>query len=294
MGAGTRTYALKCTGPGGSGNDLVSVSVAFVPCIDSDGDDYGDPASPTCTFTTLDCDDSAGGSNVHQNIGSLSTDTDQDGWYTTAPSTQCVGDTSVISGRTYYKDTNGSFTWLLAVEALGTSDCASSDSLKWRNRYLDGDGDTFTIGGAQSVCSGSSLASGWRASSNPTDCNDSCPTCFPGSTAFTASLDGKDQNCNGQIDENTGVSDKFCPSTISGETHAITRVALAAACTSYCTGGSVSCRLGTIDKGPRYEQWDFGTCARSDYTGDSKLNACFQYADAGTDWVQCNCPREYR
>ncbi|MDD3427596.1 MAG: hypothetical protein PHR42_01500, partial [Caldisericia bacterium] len=34
-----------------------------------------------------------------------------------------------------------------------------------------------------------------------TDCDDSCSTCYPSSTAYTTSPDGRDQNCNGIIDE---------------------------------------------------------------------------------------------
>ncbi len=37
------------------------------------------------------------------------------------------------------------------------------------------------------------------------DCDESCPTCFVGSTANPTSPDGKDQDCDGTIDENDGV-----------------------------------------------------------------------------------------
>ncbi len=33
------------------------------------------------------------------------------------------------------------------------------------------------------------------------DCDESCPTCYVGSTAYTTSPDGKDQNCDGTVDE---------------------------------------------------------------------------------------------
>jgi hypothetical protein len=36
------------------------------------------------------------------------------------------------------------------------------------------------------------------------DCDESCSTCYAGSTSYTSSPDGKDQNCNGVIDESGG------------------------------------------------------------------------------------------
>ena len=46
---------------------------------------------------------------------------------------------------------------------------------------IDCDGDGYTV---------------WAG-----DCDESCSTCYPGSTSYTSSPDGKDQNCNGVIDE---------------------------------------------------------------------------------------------
>ena len=46
---------------------------------------------------------------------------------------------------------------------------------------IDCDGDGYTV---------------WAG-----DCDESCSTCYPGSTSYTSSPDGKDQNCNGIIDE---------------------------------------------------------------------------------------------
>ncbi len=33
------------------------------------------------------------------------------------------------------------------------------------------------------------------------DCDETCPTCYPGSTSSTTAPDGKDQDCDGEIDE---------------------------------------------------------------------------------------------
>jgi len=37
------------------------------------------------------------------------------------------------------------------------------------------------------------------------DCDESCPTCYIGSTVYIDSADGKDQDCDGQIDEEEAV-----------------------------------------------------------------------------------------
>jgi len=42
------------------------------------------------------------------------------------------------------------------------------------------------------------------------DCDESCDTCYVGSTAYTTSPDGKDQDCDGEIDE---ISDVICTPT---------------------------------------------------------------------------------
>ncbi|MBI2573983.1 MAG: hypothetical protein HYV78_01140 [Candidatus Wildermuthbacteria bacterium] len=79
-------------------------------------------------------------------------DTDGDGYG--AGSAVCVGnDAGYVSNNT---------------------DCSASDAAKWQNLagYADSDTDTYTTGDSQSVCSGSSLPSGYLASANGSDCND--------------------------------------------------------------------------------------------------------------------------
>src|SRR3989344_1636456 len=55
------------------------------------------------------------------------------------------------------------------------TDCDDSTSTWWQllTGYPDGDGDSYTSGGSQSVCSGASLAPGYASSANGNDCNDS-------------------------------------------------------------------------------------------------------------------------
>ena len=62
--------------------------------------------------------------------------------------------------------------------------------------YIDNDGDKAY------GTSGTALCRAFAAIG--LDCNDACATCYTGSTAYTTTPDGKDQNCNGTIDEFTG------------------------------------------------------------------------------------------
>jgi hypothetical protein len=61
--------------------------------------------------------------------------------------------------------------------------------------YIDNDSDGYAGSSGTAYCR--------SVASLGTDCNDSCATCYPGSTAYTTSPDGLDQNCNGVIDEET-------------------------------------------------------------------------------------------
>jgi len=72
---------------------------------------------------TLDCNDSSG--TAYQTVGSLVQDADNDGYKTsTAAGSQCVGGSSTVNGRTYYRDTAGDYTWLPDAQKLSsTADC---------------------------------------------------------------------------------------------------------------------------------------------------------------------------
>lgn len=78
----------------------------------------------TTAPTYLDCDETNG--NIFQDVASLVVDSDNDGYKTSAgAATQCVGDTSTVNARTYYRDGSGSYTYLPSVSALGSgaTDC---------------------------------------------------------------------------------------------------------------------------------------------------------------------------
>lgn len=89
----------------------------------------------------------------------------------------------------------------------------------------DGDGYFSSAAGHTGTC---------QTSSKPyTDCNDSCATCYPGSTSYTTASDGLDQNCNGVIDDIT---------TVPGQdtSRLLYLCDTAASCTQSCDGYSGS------------------------------------------------------
>lgn len=76
-------------------------------------------------------------------------------------------------------------------------DCNDADSSKWQllSGYVDADGDGYTTGSSVSVCSGSSLLSGYVSSSLGSDCNDNNAAINPG--AVDVCGNGVDENCFG-------------------------------------------------------------------------------------------------
>ena len=72
---------------------------------------------------TNDCVDT--NAHIFQNVGSLGSDNDQDGYIDNMVST-CVGSTAAVNGRLYYRDAAGNFAWLHPFFILG-DDCDDSD-----------------------------------------------------------------------------------------------------------------------------------------------------------------------
>lgn len=75
---------------------------------------------------TFDCNQNSAYVNRYVPGIQMVTDADNDGYKTSAAaSTQCVGQQSVINGRTYYKDASNSYTWLASTAVLGggATDC---------------------------------------------------------------------------------------------------------------------------------------------------------------------------
>jgi hypothetical protein len=65
------------------------------------------------------------------------------------------------------------------------------------------------------------------------DCDDSCATCYPGSTAYTSSADGKDQDCDGTVDEFVAPPTHCYAIAFGYETNA---------CTTKCASYGQACR----------------------------------------------------
>lgn len=88
------------------------------------------------------------------------------------------------------------------------TDCNDFDNTKWQflSGYVDKDGDGFTVGSAVSVCSGSSLPSGYAAGSKGEDCDD-------GDASLTTVCDVK-CGSNG-INTVTGLCDSRCGASSS-------------------------------------------------------------------------------
>lgn len=137
-----------CTG-------LVCGGAVGTTYFDGDGDGRGDTAlnAMTCPepagYVSLgaDCDDNDAG--VYQ-VQMVARDLDQDGTtLTTTIANECVGASSVVSGRTYYSDTALRFSWLGTASTV--ADC------------LDSDGDVFQM---VSVIEDTDQ-DGWGASGSP-------------------------------------------------------------------------------------------------------------------------------
>jgi hypothetical protein len=116
------------------------------------------------------------------------------------------------------------------------------------------------------------------------DCDDTCATCYPGSTSYTSTPDGLDQDCDGLVDEDESVADKTC-TTASSTWNSWS--GLASACTSYC-GGSLSCGYtGTLNAAASF---DWATCGSSGSAGTvfaCRIDVPLYGAD---NWAKCDCP----
>jgi len=104
-------------------------------------------------------------------------------------------DNTEVTTACYYcnsiSDTSLAYTGYTGVNCTGSNACFSGTCLP---SYCDEDNDAhFTKIVAQ-------CPSGRYRSTVGDDCNDSCATCYPGSTAYTVCPDTLDQNCDGTAD----------------------------------------------------------------------------------------------
>lgn len=112
------------------------------------------------TYSSADVND--GSASVWQSLNCY-TDADGDGYDATGSATATDSGADCPAGKS--QTTSG-------------TDCDDTTNLKWRNRYLDGDGDTYGAGSL--ICVGDDA--GYVDSSN--DCYDSNANAKPGQTSY--------------------------------------------------------------------------------------------------------------
>ncbi len=152
--------------------------------VDADGDGFGaGAANARCmpiageVSNNTDCDDSNG--SIHT-TRSVATDADQDSFTTTTTTaSRCAGSSSVVNGRTYYRDAANALS--LLASASTAIDCNDTDgSVFPQTYYLDGDGDGRGVtANAQVQCP---RQTGWSATGG--DCNDASAVVFQTVTVF--------------------------------------------------------------------------------------------------------------
>ena len=114
-------------------------------------------------------------------------------------------DNTEVTPTCYYcngtSDTSLAYTGYTGVSCTGSNACFSGTCLA---SYCDEDNDThFTKIVAQCPSNRYQATAG-------DDCDDSCATCYPGSISYTTSPDGKDQDCDGSIDETACIGRQIC------------------------------------------------------------------------------------
>jgi type II secretory pathway pseudopilin PulG len=117
-----------------------------------------------------------------------------------SPAINCTSGTQIYTGTsTSYLHTgltNGTTHYyrVCAYDAVSNvSNGATATAIP--DNYCDNDSDSHYSTTRSSSCTGSSRIT------QGDDCDDTCATCYPGSTAYTTSADGKDQNCINGVDE---------------------------------------------------------------------------------------------
>ncbi len=145
--------------------------------------------------------------------------------------------------------------------AAGGDDCPNC--VLYQSIDIDGDGHTLLDG----------------------DCDETCDTCYIGSTEFTLSPDGKDQDCDGEIDEVDNYKIKQCGNSSGDSTwRPVRRSVVITACQSYCSSqGSSYNSIGCLEFQPNATNvahtLDFADCSRGDINKDYSSDpvACGSY-----------------
>jgi len=124
---------------------------------------------------------------------------------------------------------------------------------------------------------------------NPLACGASC---FPGSTAFTTTPDGFDQDCDGIIDENDGIPLKTCTRELFLKVH---RSALQSACDSYCgESGTLTCTSEQFGSTTIADSYDFNGCTPGATTTGGSSFRCVLWLSSPAYSATCDCPPRLR
>lgn len=156
---------------------------------DADGDGYGDASDSIKATSTpqgyvsnsADCDDTVASCNIDcATLSYADADSDTYGDLTTSHRT-CDAPPLYVSDNT---------------------DCNDNDATAYQllQGFADNDGDTYTLGSSQQICSGASLPTGYTATQKSEDCNDNNAAINPG--ASDSNCNGADEDCSGTADDN--------------------------------------------------------------------------------------------
>ena len=196
-----------CNGKDDNCNGQVDEGLTTTYYQDADGDGYGNPAVSTqaCSapvgYVTNNTDCNDADAAIHPGAAEVCNGKDDN----------CNGQTDEGAGTTYYQDSDGDGYGNPAVSTQACSqpagyvanntDCNDSDPKEHPGQtwYKDADGDGYSDGSTTTACA---RPAGYKVSSELTatsgDCNDGDAAIHPGAAEV---CNGKDDNCNGQVDE---------------------------------------------------------------------------------------------
>lgn len=132
----------------------------------------------------------------------------------------------------------------------------------WKD--CDGDGATYMAG---------------------TDCDEGCNSCYVGSTAITYTPDGRDQNCNGIVDESEAKS-KTCKFPDPPGSNGILASAVQSVCNSWCGEAGAVSGNGPYTN-PYRDLWTGANFSNCDAWGAAYYEIADYFATAQT--ITCTC-----